>query len=228
MKELSAETLATLLEGSCTIEADGFGIKVARLGDDTFLKLYRRKRLLSSAIWQPPAERFARNADQLNRLGVRAPDIVETFNIPERLLNGVHYHPLPGETLRNLWQQLQPEEVAREVEEFGKFLGELHELGVYFRSLHLGNVLKLPDERFGLIDLSDMRISGCPLPRWKRRRNVRHMLRYPQDANWLANLYLDELTRGYASRSGSSAARSLKSAINALHPRHSQQASSKP
>lgn len=228
MKELSGQALAALLEGSATIEEDAFGIKVARLGDGTFLKIYRRKRLLSSSLWQPPAERFARNAERLNALGIHAPGIVETFNIPERLLNGVLYSPLPGETLRNLWKQTSSQDRAHEVEAFGKFLGELHGLGVYFRSLHLGNVLKLPDGRFGLIDLSDMRISGRPLPGWKRKRNVRHMLRYQLDAQWLAILHLEELLRGYSSSAGESATKALRSAISALRPIPPQGASNTP
>ncbi|MCY1421856.1 hypothetical protein D9M71_375210 [compost metagenome] len=228
MRELSEQALATLMKGSSTIEEDAFGIKVAKLGDGSFLKLYRRKRLLSSALWQPPAERFARNAERLNELGIRAPGIVETFNVPERLLNGVLYNPLPGETLRNHWKQATAQELALEVEAFGRFLGELHGLGVYFRSLHLGNVLKLPDGRLGLIDLSDMRISGRPLPNWKRKRNVRHMLRYQLDAHWLATLHLEELLRGYASYAGESAARALRSALGALRPSPPQGASNTP
>ncbi|WP_044870725.1 phosphotransferase [Pseudomonas sp. LFM046] len=228
MKDLSGQALASLLEGATTIEEDGFGIKVARLDDGTFLKLYRRKRLLSSSFWQPPAERFARNAVRLNELGIRAPVIVDTFNIPERLLNGVRYSPLPGDTLRNLWKQASPQELGHEVERFGRFLGELHSLGVYFRSLHLGNVLKLPDGRLGLIDLSDMRISSNPLPRWKRKRNARHMLRYQLDAHWLATLHLEDLLRGYAGCAGESAAKALRIAINALQPSLPQGNPSKP
>ncbi|WP_271409504.1 polymerase [Pseudomonas sp. Q1-7] len=227
MKALPEEALAQLLVGSTTIEEDGFGIKVARLGDGSFLKLYRRKRLLSSALWQPPAARFAHNAARLNRLGIRAPDVLDTFSVPERQLNGVRYQPLPGDTLRNLWQQLPAAELAQEVEKFGRFLGDLHDLGIYFRSVHLGNVLQLPDGLLALIDLSDMQISGRPLPLWKRKRNVRHMLRYQQDAQWLAVQHIEDLLRGYTSRAGAAAAGALAQAIRAQCPNDLPQAPSK-
>ena len=51
MKRIDAVQLDALLQGAKTIEEDGLGIKVARLGDGDFLKLYRRKRLLSSDLW---------------------------------------------------------------------------------------------------------------------------------------------------------------------------------
>ncbi|AOE87807.1 phosphotransferase [Pseudomonas sp. TCU-HL1] len=213
MKTLSELQLESTLTGSLTIEADGLGLKVARLADGTFLKLYRRKRLLSSALWQPPAETFARNAARLNDLGISAPKVIDTLSIPERQLSGVLYEPLPGETLRNIWQETSEQQLAHSVEDFGRFLGALHDQGVYFRSLHLGNVLQLPDGRFGLIDLSDMQISDRPLALWKRKRNVRHMLRYQQDAHWLAVRHVDDLLRGYADRAGAAAAKALKRAI---------------
>ncbi|MEQ6329498.1 polymerase [Pseudomonas chengduensis] len=218
MNVLSNQTLVTLLEGAEIIEADGFGIKVARLEDGSFLKLYRRKRLLSSALWSPPAKRFTDNARLLRSLGVAAPEIRETISVPERQLNGVRYRPLPGDTLRELWRTSTPEDIEQDVEAFGRLLGELHGKGVYFRSLHLGNVIKMPDGKFGLIDLSDMHISGRPLSAWKRRRNIHHMLRYAEDAQWLARLYKDDLLRGYADRAGNTAAGMLRRVIDAQHP----------
>ena len=40
MKRIDAVQLDALLQGAKTIEEDGLGIKVARLGDGDFLKLY--------------------------------------------------------------------------------------------------------------------------------------------------------------------------------------------
>ncbi|SFP65666.1 lipopolysaccharide kinase InaA family protein [Pseudomonas borbori] len=215
MRTLSTTELDTLLRGAKTIEEDGLGLKVACLANGDFLKLYRRKRLLSSALWSLPARRFANNAKRLQQLGIASPDIEELLLIPERKLNGVRYRPLPGETLRDRWRTLTDEAREAEVQCFGAFLGHLHQLGVYFRSLHLGNVLYLPDTRFGLIDLSDMQVSGQPLPRWKRKRNVRHLLRYHEDAQWLASLHLAALIRGYASSAGEPAAHRLMHELNA-------------
>lgn len=209
MKTLKPEALDTLLQGAKVIEEDGYGLKVARLADGDFLKLYRRKRLMSSALWSAPAQRFADNARRLQQLGLIAPAIVDTLLIPQRKLNGVRYQPLPGQTLRDHWRALGPLERDAEIERFGAFLGQLHQLGVYFRSLHLGNVLCLPDQTLGLIDLSDMTISGKPLGRWKRKRNLQHMLRYKEDSAWLTQEHRTALLRGYGQQCGSRSAERL-------------------
>jgi tRNA A-37 threonylcarbamoyl transferase component Bud32 len=216
MKTLNEDNLDALLQGARVIEEDGYGIKVACLASGDYLKLYRRKRLLSSALWSPPARRFADNAEHLRRLNIPAPTIVETLQVPSRKLNGVRYQPLPGDTLRDHWRTLDHELRAGEVERFGAFLGQLHEFGVYFRSLHLGNVLILPDGRFGLIDLSDMQISGRPLARWKRERNLQHMLRYAEDSHWLTVLHRQNLLSGYARHCGQVPADRLARALRRL------------
>ncbi|WP_285960628.1 MULTISPECIES: lipopolysaccharide kinase InaA family protein [Pseudomonas] len=206
MKNLSASELQELLTDSTAIEGDGHGLKVARLKNGDFLKLYRRKRMLSSALWSPPSRRFANNAERLRELGIVSPEIQQLLLIPELQLNAVIYRPLPGDTLRNRWRHLDTASREQEVELFGAFLGKLHQLGVYFRSLHLGNVLQLPDGELGLIDLSDMKIANLPLARWKRRRNLQHILRYKEDAGWLLSEHRQAWIRGYAASCGQTAA----------------------
>ncbi len=198
MKRIDSKQLDALLLGAKTIEEDGLGIKVARLDNGDFLKLYRRKRLLSSDLWDLPAQRFADNARGLLNLGITAPTVLDVLMISERRLSAVRYHPLPGDTLRNQLRQLDAGARAALVKEFGTFLGELHQRGVYFRSLHLGNVLLLPDGGFGLIDLSDMKLENRALAPWKRRRNLQHILRYAEDIDWLTHQHLDSWLEGYA------------------------------
>ena len=69
---------------------------------------------------------------------------------------------------------------------------------MYFRSLHLGNVLVLENGTFGLIDLADMRILPSPLSSGLRQRNLRHMQRYTEDRQWLFEENVDALLSGYA------------------------------
>ena len=52
MQQLAHTDYLALRENCKVIEQDGFGDKVMILQDGTFLKLFRRKRLISSAaIW---------------------------------------------------------------------------------------------------------------------------------------------------------------------------------
>lgn len=202
MRRINAAQLSALLDGAKTIEEDGLGVKVARLQGGDFLKLYRRKRLLSSDLWNLPAQRFADNAQGLLRLGITAPNVLDVLMISQCRLSAVRYQPLPGNTLRDQLRQQDAAARTELVAKFGTFLGELHQQGVYFRSLHLGNVLLLPDGTFGLIDLSDMKLEGGPLASWKRRRNLQHILRYAEDIDWLTQQHLDSWLAGYACSTG--------------------------
>jgi len=209
---LNQTQLAALLQGAKTIEADGGGLKVARLANGDFLKLFRKKRWLSSALWAAPAKRFADNGKRLLALGIAAPLVIELISLCQGK-SAVRYQPLAGQTLREHWAALEVEERRAEVRQFGEFLGLLHGKGVYFRSLHLGNVLRLEDGGFGLIDLSDMSISRRALSTYKRRRNLKHMLRYPADNDWLLSQHKEDWLNGYAQSAGQIMAGNLAKAL---------------
>ena len=181
MQPLSREQYDLWRQGAEVLEKDGHGEKVLRLADGTFLKLFRRKSLLSKTAIYPPARRFADNAAELERLGIPCPKVIELYRLSEPYRTVVHYEPLPGQTLRQL---LSSDTTLDQLELFARlaeFITHLHELGVYFRSLHMGNIVLTPDNEFGLIDISDMRCLGRPLSRRMRDRNYQHLLRYESD-----------------------------------------------
>jgi serine/threonine protein kinase len=149
--------------------------------------LFRRKRLLSSALYYPYAQRFADNARLLHKHDIPCPKVLEVYRVEALARDVVHYQPLPGETLRQLYQH-RPESADRRLkEQLGAFIANLHDQGVYFRSLHLGNIVLTPENTLGLIDISDLKGQSTPLGRHKRLRNFRHMLRYAEDRRWLLN-----------------------------------------
>ena len=213
---LSKIQLNELLETARIIEEDGHGVKVAELADGNYLKLFRRRRMLSRALRPSPSRRFADNAKQLQSLGVAAPLIDCFVRVPAVKLDGIIYRPLPGDTLRNRWRNLGDEEREEDIRRFGTFLGQLHQLGIYFRSLHLGNVLMQPNGRLALIDVADMTIAQHALSPWKRRRNVTHMLRYSEDSHWLTVQHISALTSGYADQCGQPAARKLEHRLRTI------------
>src|SRR5690606_11004632 len=124
-------------------EADSHGEKVLLLADGSFLKLFRRKRLLSSALLWPYARRFASNARQLARLGVPTLQVIALYRLQEPARHLVHYRPLPGVTLRQIRRDALPCP-AQLFEQLGGFVARLHQQGVYFRSIHLGNIVLTP------------------------------------------------------------------------------------
>lgn len=186
MQLLNHEDYLALRHQGKVIEQDGFGDKVIILQDGTFLKLFRRKRLITSAAIWPYAQRFANNAKKLEELGIPCPKIIQVYRIPSIERDAVHYHPLPGKTLRDLYrgEMEYPDDLR---ERFLEFVEHVQDLGVYFRSFHLGNVVLTPENELGLIDISDMKIFRRPLSKWQRKRNEEHMTRDLNDTYWLEN-----------------------------------------
>ena len=134
MQRLPADQLQILMRGSTVLEQDGLGPKVLCLKDGSFLKLFRKRRLLSSETLKPYAVRFSENARRLQRLGFSTPQIIAAYRVEDEV-NGtaVHYVPLPGDTLRQTLEEAKPEQQRRLITQFGQLLACLHEKGVYFR-----------------------------------------------------------------------------------------------
>ncbi|POA22104.1 toluene tolerance protein [Pseudomonas sp. FW300-N1A1] len=169
--------LNQLVDGARVLEADSFGPKVFLLPDGNILKLFRRKRLLSSALLRPYSKRFIDNAVQLEKIGIPTLRALQFHQLETPGMTAVLYRPLPGETLRQIagkdgfdWQQSLPALTV--------FIRQLHSAGVYFRSLHLGNIVVTPDNQYGLIDVADMRFLRGPLPHHLVKRNLQHFARY--------------------------------------------------
>ncbi len=176
MKKLSKDDFAALREGATVIEADLNGDKVLLLADGTYLKLFRVKRLFTTARFYPYSKRFVKNVRKLMEKGIPTVTVVETYRIPSISRTAVHYYPLTGKTLRKL-DKLD----MILANKLGKFIRELHEKGVYFRSLHLGNIVVSQENRLGLIDVADMKVFNKPLPSDMRKRSFDHLARYQND-----------------------------------------------
>lgn len=181
MQPLSGDQYEAWRADAQIIEKDGHGEKVLRLADGTFLKLFRRKSWLSKTAFYPPAKRFADNAAELQRLDIPCPRVIQLYKMDVPYRSVVHYEPLAGETLRQLLRQEPDLDQLELFARLAEFITRLHDLGVYFRSLHMGNIVLTPDNQLGLIDISDMRCLGRPLSRRMRDRNYRHLLRYESD-----------------------------------------------
>ena len=186
LKTTDHQDFLALKAGAEVLEADLHGEKVLRLADGTMLKLFRRKRLITSAAWYPYAQRFVDNALALQQRGIPVPRVIAATRIPSVKRDAVHYQPLEGVTLRQLIRQgLDPKTEQTLKKRFTEFVIHLHELGIYFRSLHLGNVILTPSGELGLIDFSDLRIYRRPLRGFMRRRNIQRMLGIDSEGGWI-------------------------------------------
>lgn len=175
---LQAEYLA-MQQGARILEQDERGPKVFLLADQTILKVFRPRSRWSRDTLYSNARSFCRNADRLKAHGIPSVTILKLFHFDGMPDTAVLYTPLAGLTLRDLLQQ---EAVTSEIcNKLGAFIAELHGKGIYFRSLHFGNILYMDTQAFGLIDIADMNIYWWPLQVSTRIRNFRRIQKYHED-----------------------------------------------
>jgi hypothetical protein len=161
-------------------------------------RLWRRKGPFSSDRLRPYSERFVHAAAALRRLGVEAP-VVRASGRVSAGMRFVTYEPVAGRSLREIGASVDRAALAR-------FVLELHDLGVYCRGLNLGNLIQLPDGRFGLADVAQTRFKAGPLSRRQRERNLGILCSHPQDLGVLAGGPWSELVMAYCRAAGVSLA----------------------
>ena len=164
--------------------------------DGRFVKLFRRKRIVSTALLKPYAERFVENAKALKTLEIPTVDVVDVFYCQEIKRTLVVYHPLPGRTLRDVCRTT--DDLNGVLTALGKLIAKLHVLGVLFRSLHFGNIIVLDaKDNMGLIDMADMKIKSTSLSLSARARNFRHLIRYQEDQDFLTRFGVSKFLEIY-------------------------------
>lgn len=196
MRIVTAQELESWLATGKVLEKDGRGPKVVALENGLFLKIFHTRRHPLLARLQPAARRFAQNAERLRHLGIQAPEVRELFWLDRRAgLSACLYRPLPGQSIEQLYRQA-PQQADSLLPSLARFIRQLHQRGIYFRSLHLGNILQLPDGQYGLIDILDLQLKRGQLNRWLIQRNFQHLRHYLQRRE-LQEFPLDELLDHY-------------------------------
>ncbi len=193
--KLSNDMLATLTAGAQVLEEDSLGPKVYRLADGNFLKLFRRKRLISSALFVPYSDRFWRNAVRLKDLGIPTLTPLQLYELENSSLSAVLYSPLKGKTLKDVYLDA-PDVFDKHLQSLIDFIRTLHRRGIYFRSLHLGNIVLTPEGTLGLIDIADLSVQRSPLSKAKARRNLVHFSRLLDNLGIAEQFPLAALTSG--------------------------------
>lgn len=160
------------------LEKDSKGPKVVKLANGDLLKIFRSRRHNLLVRLNPDAQQFYNKARRLRKLGISTPQVSDYFWLDPALgISACLYQPLPGTSLdaiylhdRDAFNALLPELAA--------YIFSLHQRGIYFRSLHLGNILRTPEQQFGLIDFLDTRFKSKALNGSMVRRNFQHLRNY--------------------------------------------------
>jgi len=174
--QLTERSFQEITLGAQVIERDSHGPKVYLFDNGDYLKVFRRKRLLSSALLTPYSVRFWKNAERLEKLGIPTVKPLKLFKLSKPGWTAVRYKALEGVTLKAIHEQFHHDE--RRLEQLSELFKTLHRKGVYFRSMHLGNIVLTPSGQLGLIDIADLTFQSRALSRNKAQRNLAHFERY--------------------------------------------------
>jgi hypothetical protein len=196
---LPSAQLAEWLSAGEVLEQDRFGIKVVRLSSGDILKIFRVKRRFSSAVFFSYARSFCRNEKRLHQLNIPTIQVKQLFHLNSEHKTAVLYSPLEGVTVRELFTSGAL--TSEHAQKLGAFIGRLHDLGIYFRGLHSGNIVLTPAGQYGLIDISEMTIFPWPLERRRRKRNFARYWRNATEAENFGIANIQELISAYSAAS---------------------------
>ncbi len=192
---LTSQKYVDLTQNCKILEQDGYGPKVLSLTNGNILKLFRRKKIISSALFYPYSSKFANNAENLIKLNINTVAIKYLFKIPHIKRTGVEYIPIAGKSIRDL---IKDNKVTNEIlAELANYFCLLHNKGIFFRSCHFGNIIYTPNNDFGLIDISDMKIKSKGLSKWHRVRNFHHIFKYQEDKDVVLKYTIDNFVENY-------------------------------
>jgi len=156
---------------------------------------YQRKRITRSALF-PPAKRFAANSRELARKDIIAPMVTETLSCPEVPVDMVVYPKIEGEEIRDLCAAGDFSVLG----DFAAYLAELHSKGIYFRAIHLGNVLSFKASAMALIDIADLKSHRMPLSLFARARNLAHLFERDDDKVFFRQYGIEKFLQEYFQR----------------------------
>ncbi|NLC70891.1 MAG: toluene tolerance protein [Desulfuromonadaceae bacterium] len=196
MNHLSTDQYQQLLDRARPLARDGRGVKVFELADGMIVKIFRRRNFITSDFLRPYAVRFQQNAESLLVLGVKTVDVENIFTCPAKKQHLVLYRSVAGRTLR----EVLADPAGRDdiLARFSIFFAQLHGKGIFFRSIHFGNVIVSEgDNPFALIDVADMTIHKAALSLSKRVRNFKHMIRYEEDRKRIEANGVESFVRNY-------------------------------
>jgi tRNA A-37 threonylcarbamoyl transferase component Bud32 len=172
---------------------------IVELADGSVLKLFRRGSRIAN-LRRSRARQFARSARRLRERGLCTVDVLDVLRVNELGREGVIYRPLPGTEVRQL---IRSESATAEVlGAFARLAAELHRKGVYFRGLHLGNVILMDGGSLGLVDVAGTSFSRASLGVAKRVRNLTLILRYPEQSRAVERYGPDSYVGAYLQVSG--------------------------
>jgi len=191
MNKISEEQLEKLCSHGEAIDSKAGYPCVILHPDGTATKIWaKKKKLISSTTFSPYPNRFVKNAQR----GVTVPEILDQAILEGSHIRIVTYRSLPGNSIRQLLKS-SPEKVN--IHSLCTYFHELHNKGIHFRSLHLGNIIQTPEAGYGLIDFTDVTYYSKPLSLKRRTANIAYPMQYQDDMRMINEAGLPDIAESY-------------------------------
>lgn len=147
----------------------------------------------SSGYWWSYAIRFEIHARRLRALGIAAPVVHDLLHYPEEHCYIVNYAYINGETIHSMAKRgnFMP------MKKLPEFIAKLHKLGVYFRDLHLENIIWQDSADFALLDTIRIKFHKKSLNLQQRAHNLAFLLNRHEDQELFKEFGFDKLVQTY-------------------------------
>ena len=141
------------------------------------IKIFNVRGYISSGFFNTYASRIIKNSIRLKKYEIPSIEITNelAFQYNKRL-SGVSYKYIPGKTYRDLGNKITKEMIT----DLAKYISIIHKKGIYFRAMHLGNIL-LHNKKLFLIDIAKIHFYPWSLFIFTRARAFRRMIKYQDD-----------------------------------------------
>lgn len=158
-------------------KADDLGHRKTFHKKNEIIKIFNVRGYISSGFFNTYASRIIKNSIRLTEHEIPSIEITNelAFQYNKRL-SGVSYKYIPGKTYRDLGNKITKEMIT----DLAKYISIIHKKGIYFRAMHLGNIL-LHNKKLFLIDIAKIHFYPWSLFIFTRARAFRRMIKYQDD-----------------------------------------------
>jgi len=158
-------------------KADDLGHRKTFQKKNEIIKIFNVRGYISSDFFNTYASRIIKNSIKLKEYEISSIEITNelAFQYNNRL-SGVSYKYIPGKTYRDLGNKITKEMIT----DLAKYISIIYKKGIYFRAMHLGNIL-LHNKKLFLIDIAKIHFYPWPLFIFTRARAFRRMIKYQDD-----------------------------------------------
>ena len=158
-------------------KADDLGHRKTFHKKNAIIKIFNVRGLISSGFFNTYASRIIKNSLKLKKYDIPSIEITNELVFQyNRRLSGVSYKYIPGTTYRDLSHKITMDMIT----DLANYISNIHKKGIYFRAMHLGNIL-LHNKKLFLIDIAKIHFYPWQLFVFTRARAFRRMIKYQDD-----------------------------------------------